>query len=85
MEANIRSPIGAIPWNFRDRYRCVHCEKFVAISDNYCRGCGDEIEDHEKQLMHLRLSELAKKNSPALIGLGIFVLLVILVSIEMVR
>lgn len=85
MEGNIHSPIGAIPWNTRDRYRCVHCEKFVAISDNYCRGCGDEIEDHEKQLMHLRLSELAKENTPALIGLSIFVLLVILVSIEIVR
>ena len=57
----------------------------LAISDRYCRGCGDEIEDHERQLMHLRLSELAKQNTPALIGLGVFVLLVITVSIAMVR
>ena len=84
MEDNIRSPIGAIPWNIRDRYRCVHCTEFVSISDNYCRGCGDEIENHEKQLMCLRLSELAKQNTPALIGLGIFVLLVIFTSIQMV-
>jgi predicted amidophosphoribosyltransferase len=85
MENNIKSPVGAIPWNTRDRFRCVHCDMFVAISDNYCRGCGDEIEDHERQLMHLRLSELAKQNSPALIGLAIFVLLVIYVLIQVVR
>jgi uncharacterized membrane protein YvbJ len=85
MEGNIRSPIGALPWNTRDRYRCVHCDKFVAISDKYCRGCGDEIEDHEKQLMQIRLSELAKKNIPALIGLGVFVLLVIAICIVMVK
>ncbi len=85
MEDNIHSPIGALPWNTRDRYRCVHCDKFVAISDEYCRGCGDEIEDHERQLMHIRLSELARQNTPALIGLGIFVLLVIVVSIQIVR
>ena len=85
MEDNIHSPIGALPWNTRDRYRCVHCEKILAISDRYCRGCGDEIEDHERQLMHLRLSELAKQNTPALIGLGVFVLLAIMVSIAMVR
>jgi hypothetical protein len=60
MEDNIRSPIGALPWNTRDRYRCVLCDKFVAILDKYCRGCGDEIEDHERQLMHIRFSELAK-------------------------
>ena len=85
MEDNTHSPIGALPWNTRDRYRCVHCEEHVAISDNYCRGCGDEIEDHEKQLMRLRISELAKQNTPALIGLGVFVLLVIAICIEIVR
>ncbi|MFK8068410.1 MAG: zinc ribbon domain-containing protein [Gammaproteobacteria bacterium] len=84
MEDNIHSPIGATPWNTRDRYTCVHCDKFVAITDKYCRGCGDEIEDHERQLMRLKLSELAKKNSSSLIGLGIVVLLLIVVSIEMV-
>lgn len=85
MEDNICSSIGALPWNTRDRYRCVHCDKFIAISDMYCRGCGDEIEDHERQLMHLNLSELARQNMPALIGLGIFVLFIIVVSIVMVR
>jgi len=84
MKGNIHSPIGALPWNTRDRYRCVHCTEFVAISDNFCRGCGDEIEDHEKQLMRLRLSELAERNTPALIGLGIFVLLVIYISTQIV-
>jgi hypothetical protein len=85
MENNIRSPIGALPWNTRDRYRCVHCEKFIAISDAYCRGCGDEIEDHERQLMHIKLSELAKQNTPALIGLAFFVLFVIYASIQIVK
>jgi len=85
MKDNVRSPIGALPWNTRDRYRCVHCDKFVAIIDKYCRGCGDEIEDHERQLMRLKLSELAKQNTAALIGLGLFVLLVIAFSIAMVR
>jgi uncharacterized membrane protein YvbJ len=85
MEDNIHSPIGALPWNTRDIYRCVHCEKFIAISDKYCRGCGDEIENHEKQLMRIRLSELAKQNTPALIGLGVFVLLIIVVFILMAR
>lgn len=85
MEDNIHSPIGALPWNTRDRFQCVHCSEFVAISDSYCRGCGDEIEDHEKQLMRARISELAKRNSSSLIGLGLFVLLVIAMSIVMVN
>ena len=85
MKDNIRSPMGAIPWNTRDRYRCVHCDKFIAISDKYCRGCGDEIENHERQLMRVKMSELAKQNIPALIGLCIFVLLVIAVSIITIR
>lgn len=84
MEGSTHSPIGALPWNTRDRYRCVHCERFVAITDAYCRGCGDEIEDHERQLMRLRISELASQNIPALIGLGLFVLLVIMISGAMV-
>lgn len=85
MKENIHSPIGGLPWNTRDRYRCVHCDKFVAIIDNYCRGCGDEIENHERQLMRLKLSELAKQNIPALIGLGIFVLIVVIFLIGIVR
>ena len=84
MEDNSRLPGAALPWNIRDRYRCVHCDQLGAISDPYCRGCGDEIEDHERQLMHLKLSELAKQNTPALIGLGVFVLLVIGILILMV-
>jgi hypothetical protein len=63
----------------------VHCSEFIAITDSYCRSCGDEIEDHEKQLMRARLSELAKQNSPALIGLGLFVLLVIGISIALMK
>lgn len=85
MKSNIRSPVGALPWNTRDRFRCIHCDRFVAITDNYCRGCGDEIEDHEKQLMRIRLTELAKNNTPSLIGLGAFVLFVIWASIQLVN
>ena len=85
MEYNIHSPIGAIPWNTRDRYRCIHCDEHISISDSYCRGCGDEIEDHERQLMNLRLSELAKQNMPALIGLVIFVIFIILASFQIVK
>jgi len=85
MENKTQSPIGALPWNTRDRYRCVHCEKYVAITDKYCRGCGDEIEDHEKQLMRLKITELAKKNTAAIIGLTVFVLVTILISINMVK
>lgn len=85
MENNIRTSIGATPWNVRDRYRCVHCSRFVSIQDRYCRGCGDEIEDHERKLMRLRLSELAEQNKYSLIGLGVFILLVIWVLIKIVR
>jgi predicted amidophosphoribosyltransferase len=85
MEDNLHSPIGALPWNTRDRFRCVHCQEFVAIYDSYCRGCGDEIEDHERQLMRLKLSELAKQNTPALIGLGVVVLLIVWAAILLVR
>lgn len=85
MASNSLSPVGALPWNTRDRYRCVHCDEFVAISDNYCRGCGDEIEDHERQLMRLKMSELAKQNTPALIGLGLFVVAVIVMSVLLVK
>lgn len=85
MENNIHSPIGALPWNTRDRYKCVHCDKHIAITDAHCRGCGDEIEDHERQLMHLNLTELAKDNTKPLIGLAIFVLLVIYISVLIVK
>jgi predicted amidophosphoribosyltransferase len=85
MQNNTISPIGAFPWNTRDRFRCVHCSEFIAITDSYCRGCGDEIEDHEKQLMRAGLSELARQNSPALIGLGLSVLLVIGILIALMK
>lgn len=78
MKQNIQSVVGALPWNLRDVYRCVHCEAHVAITDAYCRGCGDEICNSERQLMKMRLDEIAEENTPSLIGLAIFVLLVIL-------
>ena len=81
MENDIRSPVGGLPWNLRDRFRCVHCSKYIAILDRYCRGCGDEIEDHERELMRLRLSELAKQNILAFIGLVLFVLLVVWIAV----
>ena len=84
MEKNIHHPIGATPWNTRDRYRCLHCAEFVSIKDKYCRGCGDEIEHDEKHLMKLKMSELAKKNTPSLIGLMIFVLMAIWATISLV-
>ena len=68
-----------------DIYRCPHCGSIAARGDHHCRGCGDEIEDHERQLMRIRISELAKQNTPALIGLGVFVIIVIVVSIEFIR
>ena len=77
MKSNIKTSIGASPWNIRDRFRCVHCSEHIAITDRYCRGCGDHIDSHEKQLMRLRLDELATKNMPSLIGLTIFVLLIL--------
>ncbi len=81
MKKNIQSVVGALPWNLRDVYRCVHCEEHVAITDAHCRGCGDEICNRERQLMKMRLDEIAKENTPSLIGLGIFVLFVILVLV----
>jgi hypothetical protein len=85
MEQDVRPVMLGVPWNTRDRFRCVHCAEFVAISDSYCRGCGDEIEDHERQLMRIKLSELAKQNTPALVGLGVVVLLIVWIAIMAVR
>lgn len=76
MKANIDTSFRSLPCNFRDAYRCVHCSEHIAITDKFCRGCGDEIDDKEKQLMKLKMAELAKQNTPALIGLAIFVLAV---------
>lgn len=84
MESNLQSPVGAIPWNTRDRYKCIHCGQYVSINDSYCRKCGDQFDDDEIHIMKLRLAELAKANTPALIGLGAFVILVILISILLV-
>lgn len=77
MQANIQSVVGAVPWNLRDAYKCVHCLEHICIEDCYCRGCGDHIDDQERQLMRLRLDELAKDNMGSLIGLMIFVIVVI--------
>ncbi|WP_435407060.1 hypothetical protein [Reinekea marina] len=68
MRALPNSVVGALPWNTRDRYRCVHCAKFICINDRFCRGCGDEICDQEKQLMKANLSELARNNLPGVIS-----------------
>ena len=84
MERDIRSPVGALPWNTRDRFRCLQCKEFVSIQDKYCRSCGDEFDAKEKNLMRLKLAELAKRNTPALIGLTIFVIFVIWISIQVV-
>ena len=85
MEKNLQSVANAVPWNTRDRYRCIHCSTYVSISDNFCRGCGDEIDDKEKQLMKLHLNELAKQNIPSIIGLAIIVLTVIVIAIAIVK
>ncbi len=79
MKANTHAvPLGW-PWNMRDVYRCVHCAEHIALVDRFCRGCGDEICDQEKQLMKMRMDEIAKQNTPAFIGCMLFVLLVIYV------
>jgi len=77
MKTNKKTSIGASPWNLRDRFLCVHCSEHIAITDSYCRGCGDQIDNQEKQLMHLKLDELAAQNMPSLIGLAVFVLFVL--------
>lgn len=77
MQSNTRPVLGAAPWNLRDVYRCVHCSQHIALADKYCRRCGDKIDDNEKQLMKLRMTEIAKDNTPALVGLMLFVLLVV--------
>ena len=85
MESNLRSPVGALPWNTRDRYKCIHCGQHVSINDNHCRKCGDEFDDNEIHMIKLRMAELGKANTPALIGLGFFVVSVILFSIMLVK
>lgn len=77
MRTNPIALIGALPWNTRDRYRCVHCAQFVCINDHYCRCCGDFICNKEKQLMRANLTELANKNLPSLIGCLGFVIAVV--------
>lgn len=77
MRGNVQSVIGAAPWNTRDRYRCVHCLEFICIKDVYCRGCGDEICDKEKQLMRANLRDLAQNNLPSLMYCMGFVVLVV--------
>lgn len=67
MREKPHSVVGALPWNTRDIYRCVHCLEFICITDAFCRGCGDEICNNEKQLMRANLKELAQNNMPSLI------------------
>ncbi|MGS2716734.1 hypothetical protein ACVBE9_01055 [Eionea flava] len=77
MRENPHSVFGASPWNTRDRYRCVHCLEFICIKDSFCRGCGDEVCDNEKQLMRANMKELAQNNLSSLILCMGFVLAVI--------
>ncbi|MEC8428714.1 MAG: zinc ribbon domain-containing protein [Pseudomonadota bacterium] len=82
MKDDVRSVVGAPPWNLRDVYRCVHCSEHIAIEDKYCRGCGDYIDDQERQLMKMTLDEIARENWPSVIGCMIFVITVVaLVSV----
>ncbi len=85
MEAKKQSTVGATPWNLRDSYRCQRCAKFVSINDTYCRGCGARFDEKEVERMKASVRELAEHNTPALLGLMVFVLVVILVSIGIVR
>jgi ribosomal protein L40E len=85
MEQNIRTPLWASPWNLRDRFYCLKCNTHVSITDHYCRQCGDEFDVKELKLMKLNLRELAVKNTPASIGLAIFVLVTIWVLIKISR
>ena len=64
-------------WSMKDCYRCVHCLEFICIEDSFCRGCGDEICNTEKQLMRANLRELAKNNLPSLVLCMGFVLIII--------
>lgn len=77
MRAKVGKLLVGSPWNTRDRYRCVHCLEFICINDSFCRGCGDEICDKEKQLMRANLKELARNNLPSVILCMGFVLAVI--------
>lgn len=80
MKSNTASIFGMLPWNFRDVYRCVHCNAHIALEDQYCRQCGDQICNKEKQLMKLRMNEIAKDNIPSIIGFGVFMAFVILLA-----
>lgn len=71
MRDDIRSVIGAPPWNLRDVYRCVQCSEHIAASDRYCRHCGDRISD-QQQLRKMHLDEIARKNWPIAIGSMLF-------------
>lgn len=81
MRQNTHSAFGALPWNTRDRYRCVHYLEFICVNDNFCRGCGDDICDNEKQLMRANLKELARNNLPDVIFCMGFVMFVISVLV----
>ena len=85
MENNVKITIAASPINMRDRYRCIHCLEFISIQDQYCRQCGDFVDSDEKHMMKANLRELAQHNTPAVLGLMGFVILVILFSIAAVK
>lgn len=76
MRDNMISPVGAMPWNTRDVYRCLHCAAHIALADAFCRGCGDEICDIERQTMKLKMAEIARENMLPMIGCMAFVILV---------
>jgi hypothetical protein len=63
----------------------VHCLEFISIEDQYCRQCGDFIDAKEKNIMKANLRELAQHNTPALLGLTGFVVLIVLFSIAVVK
>jgi hypothetical protein len=77
MRENPPTEFNAYSSDARDCYKCVHCLKLVSIKDSFCRGCGDEICDKEKQLMRAKLKELAQNNLPSLILCMGFVLAII--------
>lgn len=80
MKTNSKFFVGMLPWNLRDVYRCLHCDAHIGIEDQYCRKCGDQICDQEKQLMKLRMKEIARDNLPALFGFVVFMSFVMLLG-----
>lgn len=80
MKQNSAYIFGILPLNIRDVYRCVHCDAHIALTDQYCRQCGDHICNKERQLMKLRMDEIAKDNIPSVIAIGVFMAFVIMLA-----